>query len=236
MRKDEMLDKARELYLKSHGDLSPKEIAAKLGVSPEKVRRWKYRGKWEEELKKPRRGAPKGNHNAKGHGAPKGNANAETHGAYSRPRIERLSPEQREEIEQLEAKFHENAVRQLRRLEIKRADLENRIADLQDRPEDVADLLDRSMKMKLSDGKEAEYSFRSTAFSRRMTLEAELNRTDGRIQKLLDSIRNQESEQRRLDLDRERLEFNKQKAAGIFNFDENGTVIPDDDGEEIVEA
>ena len=98
MRKDELLDKARELYLKSHGDLSPKEIAAKLGTSPEKVRRWKYRGKWEAELKKPRRGAPKGNQNAKGHGAPKGNANAETHGAYSRPRIERLSPEQRAEI------------------------------------------------------------------------------------------------------------------------------------------
>ena len=235
MRKDDLHDKAHELYLQMRGQITPKEIAEKIGTTPEKVRKWKYRGKWEEELKKPRRGAPKGNQNAKGHGAPEGNTNAETHGAYSSARIERLSPDQRAEIEALEASFGANALRHLRRLEIKRADLEGRIAELQDRPEDVADLLDRTMKMKFSDGKEAEYSFRSTPFSRRMILEGELNRVDGRIQKLLDAIRGQEAEQRRLDLERERLEFNKQKVAGIFNYDDAGTAVSESEEPEIVE-
>ena len=234
MRKDELHDKAHELFLQTRGQITPKEIAEQIGTTPEKVRKWKYRGKWEEELKKPRRGAPMGNQNARGHGAPEGNTNAETHGAFSRPRIERLSPEQRAEIEALEATFDTNALRHLRRLEIKRADLESRIADLQDRPEDAADLLDRTMSMKTGE-RELLYQFRSTPFSRRMILEGELNRVDGRIQKLLDSIKSHEAEKNRLDLERERLEFNKQKAAGVFNFNEAGTAVPEDDEPEIVD-
>ena len=235
MRKDELHEKAHQLYLQERGEITPKEIAERIGTTPEKVRKWKYRGKWEEELKKPRPGAPKGNQNAKGHGAPKGNANAETHGAYSRPRMERLSADQREEIEALEASFSGNALRQLKRLEAKRADLESRIAELQDRPEDVADLLDRAMKMTLPDGGEMNYTFKSTPFSRRMTLEAELNRVDGRIIKLLDSIKSHEAERSRLDLERERLEFSKQKAMGVYNFADDGTTVPEDEEPEIVE-
>lgn len=234
MRRDEKYDKAHELYLKKRGQITPKEIAEQVGTTAEKVRKWKYRGKWEAELDKPRRGAPKGNQNAKGHGAPAGNTNAETHGAYSRPRIERLTQDQRAEIEALEASFTPNAMRHLKRLEVKRADLENRIAELQDRPEDTADLLDRTMSMSTGE-KELLYQFRSTPFSRRMILEGELNKVDGRIQKLLDAIRGQEAEQRRLDLERERLEFNKQKAAGVFNFDENGTIVPEEDAPEIIQ-
>ena len=71
----------------------------------------------------------------------------------------------------------------------------------------------------------------STAFSRRMVLEAELNRVDGRILKLVDSIKSSENEQQRIELERERLNFQKQKAQGVFNMDDDGQIIDEDDDE-----
>lgn len=229
-------ERARALFLQKNGEITPKEIAEQIGVEPATVRKWKYRGQWAAELGKPKKGAPRKNKNAVGHGAPGGNTNAETHGAYSRPRLELLTDSERGEIEQLQETFEGNALRALKRLEAKRADLERRIGELQDVPEDEANLLDHTMTMTLPDGGRMEYINKSSPFSRRMTLEAELNRVDGRIIKLLDSIKSRESERERLKLDRERLEFSRQKAAGVFNFDdETGEVVPEDDEDEIIE-
>lgn len=64
---------------------SSKEIAVKLNVTPELVRKWKNYYKWAEQPD-PRRGAPKGNRNAKGNkggkGAPTGNDRAVKHGLF----------------------------------------------------------------------------------------------------------------------------------------------------------
>lgn len=230
-------ERARTLFLQKNGEITPKEIAEQIGTTPEAVRKWKYRGQWAAELAKPKKGAPRGNKNAAGHGAPEGNTNAETHGAYSRPRLEMLDEDQRREIEALQETFGGNALRELKRLEAKRADLERRIGELQDAPEDTAELLDHTMTMTLPDGAKMEYINKSSPFSRRMKLEDELNRVDGRIIKLLDSIKSHEAERERLKLDRERLEFSKQKAAGVFNFDdETGEIKPDgDETEEIID-
>lgn len=235
-KKSKAQERARALYFQKSGEITPKEIAEKLGVSPEMVRKWKYRGKWAEEIKKPRPGAPRGNKNAEGHGAPPDNTNAEKHGAYSRPRVELLDEATRAEIEGIQESFRGNALRQLKRLEIKRADLERRIGELQEDDEEEAGLLDGKMTMTLPDGGQMEYINRSSPFTRRMKLEEELNRVDGRIIKLLDSIRGQESEEKRLELEKKRLAFQQQKAAGVFNLDENGEPVPDDeDGDEFVE-
>lgn len=234
-RKNELKERARALFLQKNGAITPKEIARELGTESDKVRKWKYQGKWAEELGKPRKGAPRGNQNAAGHGAPKGNANAETHGAYSAPRLELLDEATRREIEELKETFAGNALRELKRLEAKRADLERRIGELQELEEDKAELLDRTMTMTLPGGGVMEYTNKSSPFSRRMTLEAELNRVDGRIIKLLDSIKSQEAEQKRIDLERERLEFNKQKVRGVFTMDEDGRIRLDEDPDEIVE-
>lgn len=217
MRKDEKLEMAHRLFLERRGKITPKEIAAQIGTTPEKVRKWKYRGKWEQELTRPHRGGQPGNQNARGKGERKrGNQNAVTHGAYASPRLDRLPPEERERIESIQAEFDGNAVTQLRRLETKRADLEQRIAALRDGPEDAADLIDRSMTIRFSDGKEARYEFQSSAFSRRMILEEQIDRVDRQIGRLLDSIRNQEAEQRRHELDRERLDLKRQQIEGIY--------------------
>lgn len=232
--KNPLHERAKELFISSGGKLSPKEISQQLGVDAAMVRKWKYREKWAEELAKPRRGAPKGNKNAKGHGAPRGNVNALTHGAFSSPRTEDISDGERDFLDGLTDDFSSNALRQLRRLELKRADLEKRIAKL-DPEENSAELIDRGVTMQLPGGGEMVSSYRSSPFSRRMILEAELNRVDGRIIKLLDSIKTFQAEQKHLEIERERLEFSKQKIKGIFSFDDNGTVLPEEEIDEVLE-
>ena len=191
------------------------------------------KGKRKGKKKAAGRGAPKGNRNAVGHGAPVGNVNAETHGAYSRPR---LTPEEQAAIDALTDDFETNALRTLKNLEAKRKDLERRLAALDNLPEDEATLLDRSMTMIRPDGTEVRYVNRSGAFARRMILEGELNRVDGRIIKLLDSFKSYHVEQKRLELERERFEFKKQTVRGVFCFDESGNVVPEDDADEIIDA
>jgi uncharacterized protein YjcR len=84
--------KAEKDYVKG---MKYKEIAEKYGVSINTVKSWKRRYGWNRERGAPseksvhtkKRGAPKGNINAKGNSggaAPKGNQNAVTHGFFSK--------------------------------------------------------------------------------------------------------------------------------------------------------
>lgn len=248
--RDPNRDKAFQLYKKRRGNIAPKEIAEKLGISAKTVREWKCRDKWDESLH--RRGAPRGNQNAVGNagGAPKGNTNAETHGAYSYPRMEQWCPEERKRIEDTQVQFDTLAEHQLKALLAKQHDLERRISELtesndksdsnsNDNSDDSEQLyLDRIMTMKMPDGGEMKYRSESSAFSRRMTLESELNRVHGRVQKLLDSIRAREDSQERLKFEREKFEFGKQKALGEFRVDDTGKILTDTqkESDEIIET
>lgn len=86
-------DRAFQIWKDSDGVTKLKDIAAELGIPDSRIRKWKTEDKWDEKIKErsdsakgallysngnvpQNRGAPKGNHNAKGHGAPKGNKNA----------------------------------------------------------------------------------------------------------------------------------------------------------------
>lgn len=66
--------------------MKPKEIAEKLGITPESVRKWKSLDQWEGKLENNKPGAPRGNQNARGNkggkGGPLGNQNAVTHGLF----------------------------------------------------------------------------------------------------------------------------------------------------------
>lgn len=76
--------KAFKLWVKSGRKLKPTEIAEKIGVSPEMIRKWKSIDKWDDKPD-PTRGAPRGNKNAKGNkggSAPIGNTNALKHGLF----------------------------------------------------------------------------------------------------------------------------------------------------------
>lgn len=75
------VEEAYKLYI---NNLSIKEIAEKIGVKENTVYKWKSKYNWGNKPRK--RGAPKGNQNAKGNngGAPKENQNARKHGLYSK--------------------------------------------------------------------------------------------------------------------------------------------------------
>ena len=60
---------------------------------------------------------------------------------------------------------------------------------------------------------------KSSPFDRAMKVEAELNRLNGRIIKLLDSMRAQEMEARRIELEKLKYDLARQKATGEFNID-----------------
>lgn len=61
---------------------------------------------------------------------------------------------------------------------------------------------------------------KSSPFDRMMKVEAELNKLNGRIIKLLDSMRAYEMEQLRLDVERKRLKLAQQKAIGAFDVED----------------
>lgn len=82
--------KAFKLWCSLGRPRSAKEIAETLEITPELVRKWKSYYKWEKEPDPPgaKRGAPKGNRNAKGNkggkGAPAKNDRAVKHGLFRR--------------------------------------------------------------------------------------------------------------------------------------------------------
>jgi hypothetical protein len=96
------------------------------------------------------------------------------------------------------------------------------------------------MTMTMPVGGKMEYRSESSTFSRRMILEAELNRVHGRVQKLIDSIRAREDQNARMNFEREKFEFSKQKTLGEFlvgsaDSDEAAAVSVPDEKEEIIE-
>lgn len=106
--KSDKREQAKRLWLESGRQAKLKDIAARLDVSEEQIRKWKCLDKWEAEPAKKNKGnvtnaksnvteldakrkekgqnvghrAPPGNQYAVGHGAPEGNANAVKHGLY----------------------------------------------------------------------------------------------------------------------------------------------------------
>ncbi|WP_077301613.1 phage terminase small subunit [Virgibacillus pantothenticus] len=86
--RDPRREEAFSIWKESQGNKKLKDIAEELGVSPSTIRKWKSQDKWDKDSKEsvprsnrsaPKRGAPKGNKNAKGNkggGAPLGNQNA----------------------------------------------------------------------------------------------------------------------------------------------------------------
>lgn len=150
-------DKARQLWLDSDGQMSPKEVAEAVGVKPEQVRKWKSVDRWqaalEEQQPKRKRGGQPGNKNAAGAGAPIGNKNAETHGAYSAVRLCDLPDEQRQYIESITLDTETNMLAELQLLIAKEADLQNKISAIEKGSPDAL-FIDRVVEIRVPKGKE----------------------------------------------------------------------------------
>lgn len=148
-------DEARRIWLDSGGTMTAPQVAEKVGVKPERVRKWKALDGWQAALEaqkpKRKRGGQPGNKNAAGAGAPVGNKNAETHGAYSTVRLCDLPPEQREYIEGITLDTEANMLSELQTLIAKEADLQNKISALE-RGDPAALYVDRVVEMRAPKG------------------------------------------------------------------------------------
>lgn len=103
--------------------------------------------------------------------------------------------------------------------------LQREIAALQDTTGDRARELEKDAYITAT-----QTVIQASAFDRTMKLEAELNKTHGRIIKLLDSIKGYELECRRVRLEERKYNLAKQKLAGIFEIDtETGEINDNQD-------
>lgn len=247
-------DEAKHKWLESFGTIPTRQLAEEAGVSESRVRKWKSEDGWKEALAKQqrKRGGQPGNRNAVGAGAPYGNSNAVTHGAYSTVHLDDLPPERRAYIESITLDTLENMLRELQLLIAKEEDLKARIRALEGESTDTLHV-DRVVEMlvprKEDDNVEDQQEdtqqggglktamqtiIKASPFDRAMKLEAELNKTHGRIIKLLDSIKSYELDTRRLNLEERKYNLAKQKITGEFEVDPDTGEIDDkaedDDG------
>ena len=242
-------DGAKELWLQSGGKKTTKELAAAFDVPEYTIRKWRSADKWQQELDTKKPGGQRGNRNAAGHGAPKDNNNAETHGAYSRVHLDSLSPTERAYIEGVTLDAQANMLRELQLLLAKEGDLKRKIKEYEQAAADtlyvdrVVEMLTPKSKSDHGTGKSGNAEslqttmrtvIKASPFDRAMKLEAEYNKTHGRILKLIDSMRAHEIDCKRLDLDERKHTLAKQRLSGEFDIDpETGELNDTEDAEDI---
>lgn len=128
-------DKAREMWA-SDTNITIREIASTLGETESTIRKWKSADKWERapkntpkkrsnkrsEKSTKKRGAPKGNQNAKGNrggGAPIGSQNALVHGGYSKIYWDTLTDEERAMLEDMPRSEEDMLIDQIKLLSVR---------------------------------------------------------------------------------------------------------------------
>lgn len=214
-----------------------KKFAEELGISYSMIRRWKSEDRWEEAVPRKRGGQP-GNANAKGNrggGAPAGNLNAEKDGAYSRIFWDKLTPEELAVVERaplggVEALRHEMQVLKYREKKILDAIAKyeaaqqdelylNNVLDMRvpgGRGDQKVDGLNQNMGM---------YN-KETPFARILKLQDALNKYQGRIAAVANALRQADEFERRMALERERLDIMRMRATGTVEIDTENEDIP----------
>lgn len=110
--------------------------------------------------------------------------------------------------------------------------LEREIEELRDKVRD-AERQDTGEDMKLS----MQTIIKASSFERAMKLRAELDKTHGRIIRLLDSVKAYELESRRLELEERKYRLSKQKLTGEYNINpETGEIDDEKDDETDIET
>ena len=248
-KRSEKRDTAKAAYIahKAAGEeVSLRELAQEQGVSYQTLRNWKAADRWDEALPKKRRGGQPGNRNSAGKknaagshaGAPAGNKNAEKDGAYSAVFFDMLSDAEREIVQRTPLGSRTALEHEMQILKFREHKILAKIAEYEEAPEDslyINSLMD--MRVPGGRGKDKQdgalqsmgmYS-KDSAFSRVLKLQEALYKVQGRIAKIADSLRALEESEKRMTLEREKLELLRMRATGTVD-------VPDiDGGEEIDE-
>ena len=227
-KRSEKRDTAKAEYIakkKKGEEVSLRALAGELGVSYQTLRNWKAADKWEEALPKKKRGGQPD-------GAPPGNKNAEKDGAYSAVFFDMLSAEELKITESVPLGGREALEHEMKILKSREHKILAKIAEYESQPEDalfVSSLLD--MRTPGGRGKDKKdganqtmgmYS-KDSAFSRVLKLQEALYKVQGRIAKIADSLRALEESDRRMALEKQRLEILRMRATGAVD-------VPDPDG------
>lgn len=212
---------------KKGGEVNLRQLADDLHLKYDTVRRWKSKDGWDTPAGRKPGGQP-GNQNAAGNsggGAPAGNLNAEKDGAYSRIFFDKLTPAEQGAFDDaprngVEALQHEMGLLKLRELKI----LE-KIKEYEDMDPDTlitSSVLDMRVPGKVGktgkkeDGKVQTMGMysRDTPFARILKLQDALYKTQGRIAAVAGALRAAEEADRRMELERQRLELLRIRATG----------------------
>jgi len=226
--------KAEYIARKGRGEkVNLRDLAEELGVSYQTLRNWKAADKWEEALPKKKRGGQPGNRNSAGHknaagshkGAPAGNKNAEKDGAYSTVFFDMLSDAEKELIKQTPLGSREILEHEMMILKYREHKILSAIKKYEAAPEDelyISSLLDMRKPKRGKDGIEQAVGMyqKESPHKRTMTLQEALNKVQGRIARIADSLRALEESDRRMELERERLEIMRMRATGAIEIED----------------
>jgi len=229
-------DTARAEYIerRSRGEeVNLAELADRLGVKRQTLRNWKSKYKWDEAVPPPpkkKRGGQPGNKNSKGkknaagshRGAPPGNKNAEKDGAYSAVFLDALTDEEREVVEKAPLEVRAALEHEMKILKFRENKILSKIAEYEDAEEGAVYL---SAMTEIRGKNNTTMRFSDSAFKRIQSLQEALYKVQGRIAKITDSLRALDESAARLELEQQRLEILRMRAANSADVD---GVEPDD--------
>lgn len=222
------IDTAKAEYIerRAKGEkVNLRELAERMGLSYSYVRNRKRADKWDEAVPPKKRGGQPGNKNSKGKknaagshkGAPTGNKNAEKDGAYSAVLLDALTDEERELVEKTPLEVRAALEDEMKVLKFRERKILSKIADYEAAEEGTVYL---SATTEIKGQKKTTMRFSDSAFKRVQSLQEALYKVQGRIAKVTDSLRVLEESATRFELERQRLEILRIRAA-------NGTEVPD---------
>lgn len=221
------IDAARAEYIerRAKGEkVNLRELAERAGLSYSYVRNRKRGDKWDDALSPKKRGGQPGNKNSKGKrnaagshkGAPPGNKNAEKDGAYSAVFLDALTGEEREIAEKAPLEVRAALEHEMKILKFRENKILSKIADYEKAEEGAVYL---SAMTEIRGKNNTTMRFSDSAFKRVQSLQEALYKVQGRIAKITDSLRGLDESAARLELERERLEILRTKAANSADVD-----------------
>lgn len=234
-KRSEKRDAAKAEYVerRSRGEkVNLREFAERLGVNYKTLRDWKRIDEWEKDVTTPKkkRGGQPGNKNSAGKknaagshpGAPPRNKNAEKDGAYSTVFFDALTDEEKDLIEQTPLGSKAALEHEMKILKFRENKILSKIAEYEDAEEGAVYL---SAMTEIRGKNNTTMRFSDSAFKRIQSLQEALYKAQGRIAKITDSLRALDESAARLELERQRLEILRMRAANSADVD---GVEPDD--------
>ncbi|MCM1295482.1 MAG: phage terminase small subunit [Muribaculaceae bacterium] len=237
-KRSEKRDTAKAEYIARMGrggKVDLQELAGELGVNYQTLRNWKKLDEWEKALPRKKKGGQPENKNSAGKknaagshaGAPKGNKNAEKDGAYSAVLLDMLTSDELAVAEAAPLESREALEHEMKILKFREHKILAKIAQYEKEPEDalfINSVLDMRRPAgrgdKKQDGANQEMGMYSkdSAFSRVLKLQEALYKVQGRIAKVADSLRMMDESDRRMEMERERLDILRMRATGAVSF------------------